>query len=144
MSRKGFGRILGTILALTMLLSLFPASAAGPEPADSVYRNGKIYTVNEDFTVVSAIAVKGDRLVYVGDEAGVIAALGPGQLHAEVAVVAALRLALSGHVPLPGGAGGKDLLQQFYRPRQGQPVLKVSSYSVRQHPCHCWCRLRPG
>ena len=76
MSRKGFGRILGTILALTMLLSLFPASAAGPEPADSVYRNGKIYTVNEDFTVVSAIAVKGDRLVYVGDEAGVEAYIG--------------------------------------------------------------------
>lgn len=76
MSRKRFGRILGTILALTMLLSLFPASAAGPEPADSVYRNGKIYTVNEDFTVVSAIAVKGDRLVYVGDEAGVEAYIG--------------------------------------------------------------------
>ena len=68
MLRKRFGRILCTLLTLTMLLSLVPASAVGVEPADSVYRNGKVYTVNEAFDVVTAIAVKGDRLVYVGDE----------------------------------------------------------------------------
>lgn len=78
MLRKRFGRILCTLLTLTMLLSLVPASAVGVEPADSVYRNGKVYTVNEAFDVVTAIAVKGDRLVYVGDEAGVEAYIGSG------------------------------------------------------------------
>ena len=75
--RRTILRVLAAVLTLTMLLTVFPASAAGTEAADSVYRNGNIYTVDEDFTVASALAIKGDRLVYVGDEAGVEAYIGP-------------------------------------------------------------------
>ena len=39
--------------------------AAGTEAADSVYRNGNIYTVDEAFSKATALAIKGDRLVYV-------------------------------------------------------------------------------
>ena len=74
MLHRRFRKILTTFLALTMLLSLFPAASAAAEPADSVYRNGNIYMVDEDFSTATAIAIKGDRLVYVGDEAGVEAA----------------------------------------------------------------------
>ena len=54
--RKRFLRVLGAVLTLTMLLSVFPASAAGTEAADSVYRNGNIYTVDADFSTASAMA----------------------------------------------------------------------------------------
>ena len=77
MLHRRFRKILTTFLALTMLLSLFPAASAAAEPADSVYRNGNIYMVDEDFSTATAIAIKGDRLVYVGDEAGVEAYIGP-------------------------------------------------------------------
>ncbi|OUQ59443.1 amidohydrolase [Flavonifractor sp. An112] len=118
MSRKGFGRILGTILALTMLLSLFPASAAGPEPADSVYRNGNIYTVDEEFTVASAIAVKGDRLVYVGDEAGVEAYIGAGTKVVDLGGNTVIPGLIEGHMHINGL--GESLLQidAFWKPKE--------------------------
>ena len=62
MSRKRFGRILAMLLTLTMLLSMLPAMAAGTQAADSVYRNGKIYTVDEEFSIATALAIQGDRL----------------------------------------------------------------------------------
>jgi len=36
--------------------------------ADSVYLNGRIYTVDAAFSVASALAVKGDRFVFVGPD----------------------------------------------------------------------------
>lgn len=77
--RKGFGRLTAMLLALVMLVSLFPTLALAAEPvvADSVYRNGNIYTVDEAFSTATALAIKGDRLIYVGDEAGVEAYIGP-------------------------------------------------------------------
>jgi predicted amidohydrolase YtcJ len=39
-------------------------------PADMVYRNGYVYTVDEKDSVQQALAVRGGRIVYVGDNAG--------------------------------------------------------------------------
>ncbi|MFU8796049.1 MAG: amidohydrolase [Dehalococcoidia bacterium] len=36
--------------------------------ADSVYRNGRVYTVDADFSVASALAISGDRFVCVGSD----------------------------------------------------------------------------
>lgn len=47
----------------------FPALAGGIE-ADAVWKNGKIYTVDDKFSVVQAIAVKNGRIVYTGDNGG--------------------------------------------------------------------------
>ena len=71
MSRRRICKALAACLVLATLLSAFPAMAAGTEAADSVYRNGNIYTVDEAFSKATALAIKGDRLVYVGGEAGV-------------------------------------------------------------------------
>lgn len=50
-----------------------PATKAAPavEPADLVLTNGVIYTVDKDRSIVKALAVRGDTIVYVGDNAGV-------------------------------------------------------------------------
>lgn len=77
MSRRRICKALAACLVLATLLSAFPAMAAGTEAADSVYRNGNIYTVDEAFSKATALAIKGDRLVYVGGEAGVEAYIGP-------------------------------------------------------------------
>ena len=45
------------------------AYAAAP-PADMVYRNGYVYTVDEEDRVRQALAVRAGRIVYVGDNAG--------------------------------------------------------------------------
>ena len=77
MSRRRIYKALAACLVLATLLSAFPAMAAGTEAADSVYRNGNIYTVDEAFSKATALAIKGDRLVYVGGEAGVEAYMVP-------------------------------------------------------------------
>ncbi|RFP11320.1 MULTISPECIES: amidohydrolase [unclassified Duganella] len=56
------------VAALTLALA---ASAQGAEaPADTIYRNGYIYTVDAKDSVQQALAVRAGRIVYVGDNAG--------------------------------------------------------------------------
>lgn len=72
--------IFGMLLSLVLAASLFPVSATASlaaEAADAVYVNGNIYTVDKGFSVAEAFAVKGDRFIYVGSNAGVQAYIGP-------------------------------------------------------------------
>ena len=68
------------VLACTaglIVASLVAPAAARAQEADRAYINGIIYTVDEDFSTASALAVKDGRFVYVGDDAGVEAHIGP-------------------------------------------------------------------
>jgi predicted amidohydrolase YtcJ len=58
---------------LTLLAGLLLATcAAAPQPvADLVLTNGRVYTVDAARSWASAVAIRGDRIVYVGDDAGV-------------------------------------------------------------------------
>jgi predicted amidohydrolase YtcJ len=64
---------IGCFVALTLMLS---AAHAANQPADTVYRNGYIYTVDASDSVQQALAVRGGRIVYVGDNDGVKAFTG--------------------------------------------------------------------
>ena len=46
-------------------------SAAEVQPADAVYENGYVYTVDAHDSVQHALAVRNGEIVYVGDDAGV-------------------------------------------------------------------------
>ena len=50
--------------------------AAAEDAADLVLKNAAIYTVDDNWTVATAVAVKGDEIVYVGDDAGAEAFIG--------------------------------------------------------------------
>lgn len=45
-------------------------SSSRAQPADIVFKNGNIYTVNQRQPQAQAVAVKGDRIVFVGSNAG--------------------------------------------------------------------------
>lgn len=71
-------KLIATLVTLALVMGLAPAFATpAAVQADSVYRNGNIYTVDKGFTTASAIAIVGTKLAYVGDEAGVAAYIGP-------------------------------------------------------------------
>lgn len=53
------------------------SSAAGDDSADFVFHNGGVYTVAGPQPWAQALAVKGDTITYVGDEAGAMALAGP-------------------------------------------------------------------
>ena len=138
--RKRFLRVLGAVLTLTMLLSVFPASAAGPEAADSVYRNGNIYTVDADFSTASAMAIKGDRLVYVGDEAGVEAYIGPNTKVVDLGGKTVIPGLIEGHMHINGL--GQSLLQidAFWKPKD--VILEAVAAEVAKAEPGEWIRGR--
>ncbi len=49
-------------------VALATACAPAPEPVDLLLVNGKILTLDDEFTVVSSLAVRDGRIVGVGDE----------------------------------------------------------------------------
>ncbi len=68
-------QIIGPI-ALAIACSLGGAAYAA-NTADTLYRNARVYTADAANTEARAVAVKGDSIVYVGDEAGAARWRGP-------------------------------------------------------------------
>ena len=60
-----------------VLFSLICVTVSDAQKADKVYINGNIYTVDKKFSIATAIAMKGDKFIYVGDDAGVKSCVGP-------------------------------------------------------------------
>ncbi len=63
------------LLIVSSLLAV--AENAHAQRADRAYVNGTIYTVDEDFSTASALAISDGTFIYVGDDAGVEAHIGP-------------------------------------------------------------------
>jgi len=74
--RSSDPRMLMLGLAAVGCLAMASVPATGQE-ADRVYRNGNIYTVDPGFSTATALAVKDGRFIYVGDDAGLDAHVGP-------------------------------------------------------------------
>lgn len=62
--------------AILAALVLAGAAAHAAEPADLVYRNGYVYTVDANDSVQQALAVRAGKIVYVGANAGIQAYVG--------------------------------------------------------------------
>lgn len=60
-----------------LLLLGSAAYAQAPGPADLLLRNGKILTVDADFTTAEAIAIRGERILAVGSDESVSQTAGP-------------------------------------------------------------------
>jgi len=66
-----------TALAAALLLAL-PAGAPQPQaPADLIFQNGKIYTGDAKAPRAEAVAIKADKIVFVGKNDGVRRLVGP-------------------------------------------------------------------
>jgi predicted amidohydrolase YtcJ len=87
-------------VSLTLAISGYAFSKDKPDAADFAFTNGKVYTVNEAQPWAEAVAVKGNKAVYVGDAAGVAAYQGEGT---EV-------IDLAGKMLLPGFISAHDHL----------------------------------
>ena len=55
--------------AITAILLFMSGITAGAQTAETIFLNGNIYTVNEKQPHAQAIAVKGDRIIFVGSNA---------------------------------------------------------------------------
>lgn len=111
---KNLRKLCAAGLSLSMLAGMVPALAAGPaETADSIYINGNIYTVDESFSTATAMAVKDDRILYVGDRAGAEAYIGADTQITD----------LGGKTVLPGLIEGHMHINNL-----GENQLKIDAY----------------
>lgn len=85
-------RIFTAFAAAGLGLLLFSCAGNRPSGADTIFTNGKVVTVDKDFHIAEAVAVKGDRIVAVGSNADVEALAGEGTK----------RVDLQGKMMLPG------------------------------------------
>ena len=98
------------------LASSFVAEAIAAEDgsADIVFKNGPVYTVDSAKPWADAVAVKGRRIAYVGDEAGVHAFVGPQTRVVDLAGKLLLPGFVEGHThPLVGATVTRGVDLQF-------------------------------
>jgi hypothetical protein len=82
--RRQFLKKAGTAVATGLASNLSaPAQAQtassqlSTPPADIILKNGKVITIDRDFTIAQAVAIAGDRIVAVGSEAAMAAHVAP-------------------------------------------------------------------
>lgn len=117
MMRKTTARILALVLALTLVLGIAPALAAG-QTADSVYRNGNIYTMDDANPRTTAMAVRGGKLIYVGDETGVETYIGAGTRVTDLQGRTVLPGLIEGHMHVPNLGQSMLMIDAFWKPKE--------------------------
>jgi predicted amidohydrolase YtcJ len=86
MVRQPIVRCLAGVAALVAMVQ------AQPQPVDLVLSNAKVVTVDDRFSMASAIAIRGERIVAVGGDREIAALAGPGTR----------RIDLAGRTVIPG------------------------------------------
>jgi predicted amidohydrolase YtcJ len=102
--------------AVLVALGAIGGASAAEAPADALYLNATVYTVDGADHVVEAFAVRGGRLVYVGTGAGARALAGPGTTVTD----------LQGHFVMPG------LVDGHMHPLEGGQVLLTCSLNYER------------
>ena len=87
-------------LAAMAMLTGIPLASSATQPAGYVLTNGKIYTVSKQQPWAEAVIVKGNKIAYVGDNAGAKAHVGEGMEEVD----------LGGKMLLPGFVSAHDHL----------------------------------
>lgn len=63
---------------MTLFLVAVPWITIAAEPPDLILHHGKVVTVDGDFSIAKAVAIRGDRIVAVGADDEVVKLAGPG------------------------------------------------------------------
>ena len=106
------------ILLIAMFTTLFPVQVFADDViADTVYVNGNIYTVDEDFSKAQAIAIKGQYIVGVGSNEDVKGFVGESTKVIDLQGKTVIPGLIEGHMHYPGE--GQKLLQLdlFWKPK---------------------------
>ena len=103
------GKLLIFSLTLAGATLVAGAQAPGGRPADLVLYNGRVITVDQGFSIAQAVAVAGDRIVAVGDDATVRAHAGAGTRTIDLHGRAVIPGLMDNHLHSAGGGPGVDL-----------------------------------
>ncbi len=81
-----------SLIVMALIATVSAVARVQDQVPDLILHNGKVITVDEQFTVAEALAIRGDRIIAVGSDADVLELAGPDTDH----------LDLRGSTVLPG------------------------------------------
>jgi predicted amidohydrolase YtcJ len=84
--------LVAIVWCLTGIAAAVVVARSQTQPADIILTNGKVVTVDDRFSIASAVAIRGDRIVAVGSDRDVAALAG----------TATRRIDLAGRMVIPG------------------------------------------
>ena len=104
--------LVAVALSFSSALTTTPTSAqeAAAEPADVILLNGTVYTVDSEFAVAEAVAVRGNRIAAVGSTEEMRALVGPATLLIDLDGRTVIPGLVDAHVHLFGYAASLDRL----------------------------------
>jgi len=111
--------------------TVLPALATGQSakaPADYVFRNGYVYTVDKGDSVQQAVAVREGRIVYVGNDAGAGSFVGAKTVSIDLKGRMMMPGLVDGHVhPVGGGAQLRTCSLQYLPLTQDQFLQRIQA-----------------
>jgi predicted amidohydrolase YtcJ len=126
-------------LSLLVLHLFAVAQAAPPQPADTVFRRGAVYTVDAARSWAEAVAIRAGRIVYVGSDAEVAPWIGPETRCVDLQGKMLLPGFHDSHVHLVGGGIELDECDLNGLVTLDQVLAKVREFAER-HPDRKWIR----
>lgn len=118
MNKQKWKKTFTWAVVFTFILSTFPASsAAANDIADSAYINGNIYTMEEDQPTAAAIAVKGQKLIFVGSNADVKDYIGSNTKVTDLKGKTVIPGLMEGHMHLPMLGENLMKVDAFWKPK---------------------------
>lgn len=119
-----------SIQVITFLgTALINLSVSALEPADIVFTGGKVYTVNDKQPWAEAVAVKGNKIVYVGDAAGAKKFVGKDTKTIDTAGKTVFPGFISTHDHLIGSAWTTAGVQLFDLETKEQVLKRIKEYA---------------
>jgi predicted amidohydrolase YtcJ len=106
-----------------LLLGVIPLSAQ--RPADIVLRNGKILTVDANFSTAQAVAVQGRRIAAVGANADVMKLAGPNTLVIDLKGRTVIPGLIDTHLHITGGTAAEPI------PEAQQRTFRIDWAAIR-------------
>lgn len=134
MKNQKWKKIFTWIVVFTFIFSTFPAPAsAAAEIADSVYINGNIYTMDDDQPTASAIAVKGQKLICVGNSDNVREYIGTNTKVTDLKGKTVLPGLMEGHMHLPMLGENLMKIDAFWKPK-AEIIAAVKAEAAKVRP----------
>jgi len=101
--------LIGVLVTAAGAAAFVGAQGPAAQPADLVLLNGRVITVDRGFTIASAVAITGERIVAVGDNAAVRAHAGSNTRMIDLRGRAVIPGLMDNHLHGAGGGPGVDL-----------------------------------
>ncbi len=121
---------------ILMAAALMPGAALAAKAADTVYLNGNIYTVDDKQPKASAVAITGQKLVYVGNDKGAKSYVGKKTKVVDLKGKTVLPGLIEGHMHYTGE--GQKMLQVYVFWSPKAEILAKVKAETEKLPAGTW------